>query len=64
MTSLSCPIVTIYESCSDVLAMLVLLLMLGPGVMLAAFSGILLIPFLTVTASSKYITILRGETLG
>ncbi len=44
MTSLSCPIVTICKSC--VLAMLALLLELGPSVVLTAFNGILLIPFL------------------
>ncbi len=46
ITSLSCPIVTIYKSCSNAPAILALLFKLGPGVVLAAFSGILLILFL------------------
>ena len=64
MTSLSCPIVTIYKSYFNVPAILALLLKLRPNIILTTFSSILLIPFLTVTAGSKYVIILRGETSG
>ena len=60
MISLSCPIVTIYESC--ILAMLASLLELGPGVVLAAFSGILLMSVYR-DLGSEYITMPRGDAL-